>query len=105
MQFVPPYPSMGQGNWCQSQGAAQAPTSSQTSHMARAGVEAKTSRLILQGPKGVPMLRHSILRLLISLMYRVCFGSHIFDKSVVQIPMHHIHAYCCIMCERFGLRG
>ena len=32
-QFVPPYPSIGQGNPCQSQGAAQAPTSSQKGHM------------------------------------------------------------------------
>ena len=33
MQFVPPYPSMGQGSLYQSQGAAQAPTSLQMGHM------------------------------------------------------------------------
>ena len=32
-QFVPSHPSVGQGNWCQSQGAAQAPIISQTGHM------------------------------------------------------------------------
>ena len=32
-QFVPPYPSMGQGNWCQFLGAAQAPTNLQIGHM------------------------------------------------------------------------
>ena len=32
-QFLPPPPSMGQGNQCQSEGATQAPSTSQTGHI------------------------------------------------------------------------
>ena len=33
IQFVSPYPSMGQRDQCQSQGAAQAPSTSQMGHI------------------------------------------------------------------------
>ena len=33
IQFVSPYPSMGQRDQCQFEGAAQAPSTSQTSHI------------------------------------------------------------------------
>ena len=33
IQFVSPYPSMGQRDQCQSEGAAQAPSTSQTGHI------------------------------------------------------------------------
>ena len=67
-------------------------------------VEARSSKSILQGPKDMSTMWHYRLTLLISLIYRVRFSSHTFDKSVVQILMHHIHAYYCIMCERLSFK-
>ena len=77
MQFVPPYPAMGQGRQYQSQGAAQAPTISQTTTWSKAWVEVKVEdmdhRPGLQGPKGVSTPSHHRMSLHISRSFRVHF--------------------------------
>ena len=40
------------------------------------GVKVKTSRPVLQGPRGMSTLYYRRLSLQISMIYRVCFGSH-----------------------------
>ena len=68
-------------------------------------VEDKARRQGHQGPRGVSMQLYHRLTQRISQLYRVCFNYLAYGQGYCLILMHHIYAYYCIMCERFGLKG
>ena len=105
-QFVPPYPSMGQGNQYQSQGAAQEPYATQTGQRGQGMGRGQSSRAKISRTQGrVYAITPQTEPVDQSLIQGMFLLSLTYGKRYCLIRMHHIHIYCYIMCERFGLRG